>query len=89
MLRRMNKREAKRALIKIYKCLYEHREAKSLEHPIAIMFGVPYKMNEDALKATKNGCSALQMPATKNEDAKPLHKCICGGDENDPCYIIT
>ena len=46
------------------------------------MFGVPYKMNEDALKATKNGCSALQMSATKNEDAKPLHKCICGGDEN-------
>ena len=82
MLHRMNKREAERALIKIYKCLYEHREAKSLEHPIDTMFGVPYKMNEDALKATKNGCSALQMSATKNEDAKPLHKCICGGDEN-------
>lgn len=82
MLHRMNKREAERALIRIYKCLYENRKKESL-HPIQIdrMFGVPAGMNENALNAVKKGCSTLLTTTMKNADAKPLHQCICMGDE--------
>ena len=58
MLRRMEKRETERTIIRIYKCLYEHREVKELKHPIDEMFGVP-----NARFAT--GCPKLEREMNK------------------------
>ena len=76
MLRRMEKRETERTIIRIYKCLYEHREVKQLKHPIDEMFGVP-----NARFAT--GCPKLEremskLPTTSGPvNGKSLYTCIC------------
>jgi hypothetical protein len=75
ILEKMEKRDQQRTILKIYRCLYDHREIEGLKtssplHRVDTMFGAPQAH-------FSTGCPKLEKFVTKIPSTKNLFQCIC------------